>query len=139
MGDHSAEREPQGELIIRTRPMPADTNPNGDIFGGWILSQMDSAGGIMTAEIAKGRVVTVAVEGMTFHKPVKVGDVVCVYGYCSKIGRTSMRINMEVWIKPLYRSGGLTERYIVTEGVFTYVAVDETGHPRPVPQTRDTD
>lgn len=134
MVDHSAERKPQGEQIIRTRPMPADTNPNGDIFGGWILSQMDSAGGILTAEIAKGRVVTVAVEGMTFHKPVKVGDVVCVYGYCSKIGRTSMRINMEVWIKPLYRSGGMTERYIVTEGVFTYVAIDENGRPRPVPQ-----
>lgn len=134
MVDHSAERKPQGEQIIRTRPMPADTNPNGDIFGGWILSQMDSAGGILTAEIAKGRVVTVAVEGMTFHKPVKVGDVVCVYGYCSKIGRTSMRINMEVWIKPLYRSGGMTDRYIVTEGVFTYVAIDENGRPRPVPQ-----
>lgn len=139
MVDHSAERKPQGEQIIRTRPMPADTNPNGDIFGGWILSQMDSAGGILTAEIAKGRVVTVAVEGMTFHKPVKVGDVVCVYGYCSKIGRTSMRINMEVWIKPLYRSGGLTERYIVTEGVFTYVAIDENGRPRPVPQTDSAD
>lgn len=139
MVDHSAERKPQGEQIIRTRPMPADTNPNGDIFGGWILSQMDSAGGILTAEIAKGRVVTVAVEGMTFHKPVKVGDVVCVYGYCSKIGRTSMRINMEVWIKPLYRSGGLTERYIVTEGVFTYVAIDENGRPRPVPQPDSAD
>lgn len=128
-----AERTPKGELIIRTQTMPADTNQNGDIFGGWIMSQMDLAGGMLATEIAKGRIATVAVEGMTFHRPVKVGDAVCVYGHCERIGNTSIRIDIEVWIKPLLRSENY-ERDCVTEGVFTYVAIDELGCPRSVPK-----
>ncbi|WP_406667226.1 acyl-CoA thioester hydrolase YciA [Gallaecimonas sp. GXIMD1310] len=128
-----AKRHPKGDLIIRTQPMPSDTNQNGDIFGGWLMSQMDLAGGILATEIAKGRIATVAVEGMTFHQPVKVGDVVCVYGDCVRIGNTSMTIKLEVWIKPLLRSESL-DRYCVTEAVFTYVAIDDTGRPRQVPK-----
>ncbi|EKE70993.1 acyl-CoA thioester hydrolase YciA [Gallaecimonas xiamenensis] len=128
-----AKRHPKGDLIIRTQTMPADTNQNGDIFGGWLMSQMDLGGGMLATEIARGRIATVAVEGMTFHQPVKVGDVVCVYGDCTRIGKTSMTIKLEVWIKPLLRSGN-TERYCVTEAVFTYVAIDDAGRPRPVPK-----
>ncbi|WP_115719071.1 acyl-CoA thioester hydrolase YciA [Gallaecimonas mangrovi] len=126
-------RHPTGDLIIRTQTMPADTNQNGDIFGGWLMSQMDLGGGMLATEIAKGRIATVAVEGMTFHQPVKVGDVVCVYGECTRIGRTSMTIKLEVWIKPLLRAGD-TERYVVTEATYTYVAIDDAGRPRPVPK-----
>ncbi|WKE66852.1 acyl-CoA thioester hydrolase YciA [Gallaecimonas kandeliae] len=128
-----AKRHPKGDLVIRTQTMPADTNQNGDIFGGWLMSQMDLAGGILATEIARGRIATVAVEGMTFHQPVKVGDVVCVYGDCTRIGNTSITIKLEVWIKPLLRSGS-TERYCVTEALFTYVAIDDAGRPRPVPK-----
>ncbi|MFB0975481.1 MAG: acyl-CoA thioester hydrolase YciA [Tolumonas sp.] len=130
---NNEKRYPKGDLIIRTQGMPADTNQNGDIFGGWIMSQMDLAGGMLATEIAKGRIATVAVEGMTFHQPVKVGDAVCVHGECARVGKTSMTIHLEVWIKPLLRSESY-ERYCVTEGVFTYVAIDETGRPRPVPK-----
>ncbi|MED5525759.1 acyl-CoA thioester hydrolase YciA [Gallaecimonas pentaromativorans] len=128
-----AKRHPSGDLIIRTQTMPADTNQNGDIFGGWIMSQMDLGGGMLATEIAKGRIATVAVEGMTFHQPVKVGDVVCVYGECTRIGRTSMTIKLEVWIKPLLRDEN-AGRYCVTEATYTYVAIDDAGRPRPVPK-----
>ena len=84
--------------------MPADTNPNGDIFGGWIMSQMDIGGAIRAKELAKGRVVTVAVDAMSFHHPVKVGDVICCYGECTRIGTTSMTIKLEVWVKPVTRA-----------------------------------
>lgn len=90
---------PKGQLLLRTLAMPADTNANGDIFGGWIMSQLDLAGGILAKEISCGRIVTVSVSSITFKKPVKVGDVVCCYGECTKIGRTSMSINLEVWVK----------------------------------------
>lgn len=122
---------PQGSLLLRTLAMPADTNPNGDIFGGWIMSQMDIGGGILAHEIAQGRVVTVAVESMTFFKPVSVGDVVCCYGQCLRIGNTSMQIKVEVWVKNLAGNG---VRYQVTEAVFTFVAIDDNGVPRPVPR-----
>ena len=93
--------EPQGELVLRTLAMPAGTNANGDIFGGWIMSQMDIAGGILAKEIADGRTVTVAVDGMKFLRPVKVGDVVCCYGNVQRIGNTSMSLHLEVWVKPI--------------------------------------
>ncbi|EOD56349.1 acyl-CoA thioester hydrolase YciA [Aeromonas molluscorum] len=125
-------RQPEGDLLLRTLAMPADTNPNGDIFGGWIMSQMDIGGGIMAKELAKGRICTVSVEGMTFHSPVKVGDVVCCYGTCLQVGRSSMRLKLEVWVKPVLRAND-AQRYCVTEGVFTYVAIDDQGKPRSVP------
>ena len=83
----SADR-PEGALLLRTLAMPADTNPSGDIFGGWLMSQMDMGGAILAKELARGRVVTIAVDGMTFHRPVAVGDVVCCYGRCTHVGRT---------------------------------------------------
>lgn len=131
-----AERQPDGEMLLRTLAMPADTNPNGDIFGGWIMSQMDIAGGILAKEIASGRVVTVAVDGMTFHRPVEVGHVVCCYGRCVRVGTTSMTVKLEVWVKPVLLENP-DERYCVTEAVFTYVAIDEDGRPRKV-QTDNT-
>ncbi len=119
---------PQGELVIRTIAMPADTNPNGDIFGGWIMSQMDLGSGILASKMAKTRVVTVAVDGMSFLQPVRVGDTVACYARVEKVGRTSMRIPVEVWVQRYMR----TEQTLVTRAVFTYVAVDPSGHPVPV-------
>jgi acyl-CoA thioesterase YciA len=127
MGDQ--QREPRGELSIRTLAMPADANPNGDIFGGWVLSQMDIGGGIAAGRRARGRVATVAVDAMTFHLPVYVGDVLCVYADLERVGRTSMTLWLEAWAL----RGRLGERVRVTEGRFTFVAIDETGKPRPVP------
>ena len=121
--------EPHGDLTVRLIAMPADTNANGDIFGGWVMSQMDQAGGIAAVERAQGRVVTVAVEAMTFIRPVKVGDVLCVYTHVEKVGRTSMRIAIEAWARR-FRSH---VREKVTVATFTFVAVDEEGRPRPVP------
>ncbi len=111
--------------------MPADTNPNGDLFGGWVMSQMDIAGGILAKETAHSRVVTVAVDGFKFLKPVKVGDVVCCYGRVMRIGTTSIAIELEVWVKHVRRE---TEedwpRFKVTEALFTYVAIDAQGNKR---------
>ena len=125
------EGSPQGNLLLRTLAMPADTNANGDIFGGWIMSQLDLAGGILAKEISKGRIVTVSVGEIVFKKPVDVGDVVCCYGECTRVGRTSMSIRLEVWIKG-YLDGENGERHKVCEALFNYVAVDENGRPRPV-------
>lgn len=122
---------PKGMQIIRTLAMPADTNANGDIFGGWIMSQLDLAGGILAKEISGGRIVTVSVSSITFKKPVRVGDVVCCYGECTKIGRTSMSIDLEVWVKPVNEKG-VMDRYQVCEATFNYVAIDADGKPRPV-------
>src|SRR6187401_960227 len=110
---------PKGELVIRTVAMPADTNPNGDIFGGWIMSQMDIGSGILASKTAQRRVATVAVEGMSFLHPVRVGDTVACYAWVERIGRTSMTIPVEVWVERF--RDGLQVR--VTHGVFTYVAV----------------
>lgn len=126
------ETGPRGELQIRTVAMLADTNHNGDIFGGWVLSQMDIAGGIFSSKVAQGRVATVAVDSMTFKKPIGVGDVVCVYADLIKIGNTSITVRVEAWA--LRRNAG--QRIPVTEGNFTYVAVDEKGRPRKVTQTQ---
>ncbi|MEI7108815.1 acyl-CoA thioester hydrolase YciA [Pectobacterium versatile] len=123
---------PQGELVLRTLAMPADTNANGDIFGGWLMSQMDMGGAILAKEIAEGRVVTVRVDGMSFLKPVAVGDVVCCYARCLRTGRSSININVEVWVKKV-SSEPIGQRYRATEALFTYVAVDEEGHPRELP------
>ena len=121
--------QPRGELTVRLIAMPADTNANGDIFGGWVLSQMDQAGGIAAIERAQGRVVTIAVEAMTFIRPVKIGDVLCVYTEIDHVGRSSMKIHIEAWA----RRFGAHSREKVTDATFTFVAIDENGRPRPVP------
>src|SRR4029077_20488460 len=123
--------KPQGELVIRTIAMPADTNPSGDIFGGWIISQMDLGSGILAAKTAKARVVTVAIEGMSFLQPVKVGDRVACYAWVEQIGRTSMVIPVEVWVQRYMHGKQLRG----TRGVFITVAVDDSG--RPIPVKRD--
>jgi len=120
--------QPRGELVIQTIAMPKDTNPNGDIFGGWLMSQMDLGSGILASKTAQARVVTVAMEGMSFLQPVRVGDTVACYAWVEKIGRTSMTIPVEVWVTR-YMTG---EQIRVTRGVFTYVAVDDDGKPIPV-------
>ncbi len=124
---------PAGKLVLRTLAMPADTNPHGDIFGGWIMSQMDIAGGILAREITCSRVVTVAVDSITFIKPVGVGDVVCCYGEMEKIGRTSITINLEVWVKPALDLPTEREtKFQVTKAAFTYVAMDMDGNKQVV-------
>ncbi len=123
------EEMPQGDLTVRTIAMPADTNANGDIFGGWVLSQMDQAGGIAGVERAKGRVVTVALDGMTFLRPVAVGDVLCVYTRVSHVGRTSMKIEVEAWARRFRTQ----HRERVTRATFTFVCIDDEGRPRPIP------
>lgn len=127
----SEKQSPQGNLLLRTLAMPADTNANGDIFGGWIMSQLDLAGGILAKEVSRGRIATVAVDEIVFKKPVEVGDVVCCYGECIRVGRTSMSIRLEVWIKG-YLDGENGERHKVCEALFHYVAIDDNGRPRPV-------
>lgn len=115
-------------MVIQTIAMPKDTNPNGDIFGGWLMSQMDLGSGILAGKTAKARVVTVAMEGMSFLEPVRVGDTVACFAWVEKIGRTSMTIPVEVWVRR-FMDGA---RVRVTRGVFIYVAVDEDGKPIPV-------
>ena len=119
--------------ILRTLAMPADTNANGDVFGGWIMSQMDIAGGILAKETARSRMVTVAVDSFKFLRPVKVGDVVCCYGRVLRIGTTSIAIELEVWVKKVLAE--VEEgwpRFKVTEAIFTYVAIDGKGKKRPI-------
>lgn len=123
-----SDTQPPGIPTIRTIAMPADTNPAGDIFGGWLMSQMDLAAGSVAALTARGRSATVAVEGMKFHRPVKVGDEVSLYAEIVQIGRSSMRIRVEAWRRERHRDDG--ER--VTEAVFTFVALDASGAARPV-------
>ena len=118
--------EPTGALTIRTLAMPADTNPAGDIFGGWVMSQMDIAGAIAAVERSGGRVVTVAVEAMTFIAPVKVGDILCVYATVERVGTTSVTISMEAWA----RRNRIADRVKVTDGRFVYVALGEDGSKR---------
>lgn len=122
---------PTGEPAIRITAMPADANPAGDIFGGWLMAQMDMAAGIVAARRAKGRAATIAVEGMTFHHPVHVGDEVSVYANLSKTGRTSMTIDVETWRRA--RTG--EDRQKVTQARFFFVAIDDERKPRPLPQT----
>src|SRR4051794_35354500 len=120
--------DPRGDVVIRTIAMPADANANGDIFGGWLFSQMDLGGAVLARGIAKSRVVTVAVDAMSFVTPVNVGDIVTCYARNESIGRTSMKIHIEAWVS---RSPEATEHH-VTHGLFTYVAIDDKGKPQPV-------
>ncbi len=120
--------QPQGILTLQTLSMPADTNPLGDIFGGWLLSQMDIAGAILAIEVARGRVTTVAVSSMKFLHPVPVGSLVSCYSVLRAIGDTSIRVGIEVWIKDFKTH----QRLKVTEGEFVYVAIDERGIKRSV-------
>lgn len=123
---------PEGELLLRTLAMPADTNANGDIFGGWLLSQMDIAGGILSKQIARGRTATIAIDAMKFIRPVQVGDVVCCYGTVVRRGTTSLTLRLEVWIQPVIREAECA--YLkVTEANFTFVAIDDAGQKRALP------
>ena len=122
------EPTPSGELCLQTVAMPGDTNPNGDMFGGWLMSQMDLAGSIKAAEIAKGRVTTVAVSSMSFLRPVPVGSIIGCYAELSERGRSSVTIDIDVWLK-IPESG---VNYKVTDGTFVYVAIDGNGRTRPI-------
>ncbi|NNM52148.1 MAG: acyl-CoA thioesterase [Pseudomonadales bacterium] len=127
--DLTSHRTPQGRLSLQTIAMPADTNWNGDIFGGWLLSQMDLAGSVCARQRSLGRVATVAIDSMAFLTPVRVGDVISCYSYVVRSGRSSMLIAIEVW----ETSDRQQPERILTEGRFTYVAIDEQGHPRALP------
>src|ERR1700688_888759 len=124
------ETEPQGDLCTRTLAMPADTNQNGDIFGGWLLSQMDIGGGIFASKIAKSRTVTVAIDAMNFRKPVFVGDLVSVHANLVKIGKTSITVHLEAWVVRRKEMQSI----MVTDGNFTYVSIDDQGHPQVIKQ-----
>ena len=124
---------PAGSLTLQTLAMPRDTNSNGDIFGGWLLSQMDLAGAIAARELARGRVTTVAVGDMAFLRPVPVGATVSCYCDILEIGRSSIKIRIEVWVK----QPEMPAQQKVTEGEFIYVAIDSSGRTRPVPKNDD--
>jgi acyl-CoA thioesterase YciA len=121
--------EPRGELAVRTLAMPADCNPRGDIFGGWIMALMDTAGKMAVTPRAGGRVVTVSVSQITFLHPVHVGDTVCCYSQIKRVGRTSITLGLEVWVL----RQGQGQRVRVTDAEFTFVAIDDDGKPRPLP------
>ncbi len=118
----------KGQLAIQTLAMPAHTNANGDIFGGWLVSQMDLAGGVIAKQRAQNRITTIAIDGMVFHRPVHVGDLICCYAELTRVGRTSMTINIEAWAI----SQATGEGSQVTNGTFTYVAIDAQGKPTAV-------
>jgi acyl-CoA thioesterase YciA len=124
------ETEPLGDLSIRTLAMPSDTNANGDIFGGWLLSQMDLGGGIFASKTAKSRTVTVAIEAMNFRKPVFVGDLVSVHANLVRIGKTSVTVHVEAWVLRRKEMHSI----LVTDGNFTYVSIDDQGHPQVIKQ-----
>src|SRR3954468_9385143 len=124
----STETDPIGELCIRTLAMPADTNANGDIFGGWLLGQMDLGGGVFASKIAKSRTVTVAIEAMNFRKAVYVGDLVSVHANLVRVGRTSITVHLEAWALRRKEMRSI----LVTDGNFTYVSIDEQGHPQEI-------
>jgi acyl-CoA thioesterase YciA len=126
--DSVVEAPPAGEAVLSTIAMPGDANPSGDIFGGWLLSQMDLAGSIPATERAKGRVATIGIEAMKFHRAVLVGDRVRCYAEVARVGRTSIGVRIETWVQRL----GVAGMMKVTEGMFTYVAIDGNRHPRPV-------
>jgi len=125
-------RQPSGILATMTLALPKDTNPGGNIFGGWVLAQMDIAGELMATEIARGPTVTVTVDKMVFKLPVHVGDTICIFAELLRVGNSSMDIKLEVWAKQLF---GIykAESHLVTEGIFRYVAIDDHGRPIRVP------
>ena len=125
------------EPVIRIIPMPQDTNPNGDIFGGWIMSQVDLAGSIVAVQRIRGRMATVAVNSFVFKKPVYVGDLVSVYGDISRVGNTSLTVSLEVFAERRMIGEFTQEVVKVTEAEFTYVAIDENRRPRPIPKVSD--
>lgn len=120
---------PRGELTLRTLAMPADTNPAGDIFGGWVMSQMDIGSGLCAMERAQSRIVTAAVDSMSFIAPVYVGDVLCVYAEVERVGTSSLDVHVEAWV----RRNHTGDHIKVTEGTFIFVALDENGKPKPLP------
>ncbi len=124
----SNQAEPRGELSLRTLAMPADANPAGDIFGGWVMSQMDIGSALCAVERTRSRVVTAAVDSMSFIEPVHVGDVLCVYAEVDKVGRTSLNVHVEAWVLR-DRQG---ERVQVTQGTFIFVALDDEGKPKKI-------
>lgn len=130
----SSSTPPERAPELRTVAMPADTNANGDIFGGWLLAQMDLAGGTYAINAARGRVATVAIEAMSFHSPVYVGDLVSCYCQTERVGRTSIAVHVQTWVRRGFRgvSGHEVQNLKVTEGVFTFVALDEHGNKRPL-------
>ncbi|WP_425101925.1 acyl-CoA thioesterase [Tropicibacter sp. S64] len=129
-----SEQPPTSDPTIRTIAMPADTNPAGDIFGGWLMSQMDLAAGTVAAFTSGGRSATIAVDGMIFHRPVKVGDEVSLYASLTRVGKTSMTIHVDAWRRP--REARFSEK--VTEANFVFVALDPNGKPVPVQPLPDT-
>lgn len=129
-GSHGRQQD-EGVLVIRTIAMPADTNPAGDIFGGWLMSQMDLAAGNLAGRVSQGRGATVAVKGMQFLRPVKVGDEVTLYAKLTKVGKTSMHVHVDVWARARFAQAGAK----VTEAEFVFVALDENGQPRQLPDT----
>lgn len=128
MQDINSAPTPQGDLALQTLAMPKDTNANGDIFGGWLMSQMDIAGSISAGDVAGGRVATVAIDGMVFLTPVHMGAVVSCYADILDIGHSSIRIMVEVWINSQHDG----EPIKVTEGEFVFVAIDESGRTREI-------
>lgn len=122
-------KQPRGELTLQVFSLPKDTNANGDIFGGWMLSQMDLAGATHAGRVAEGRVVTVAIDAMEFHRPVSVGSIVSCHTELVKTGRTSVHLHVEAWARPYTTK----ETHKVTEGLFIFVAIDEDGNKRTIP------
>lgn len=125
-------RTPRGIMVLRTLAMPKDTNPWGDVFGGWLLAQMDIAAGLMAGEVAQGRSATISVQNVVFHRPVAVGHTICIYAELVRVGRSSMEIALEVWARDLVHVYE-PDRAFVAEATFHYVAIDRQGRPRPVP------
>jgi acyl-CoA thioesterase YciA len=117
------------ELVLKVIPMPADTNGNGDIFGGWVMAQVDLAGSVIPARIIRGRMATVAVKEFVFKQPVRVGDILSLYSSITRIGRTSVTVDVEVFAERFQRQGEFVR---VTEALVTYVALDDNGRPRPI-------
>ena len=126
---------PTGELMTRVLVLPADTNADGDVFGGWIMSQMDLAGSIKASNIARGRVATVAVGAMVFLRPVPIGSTICCYAEIEEVGRSSVRVLIDVWVKPPQSQ----QRYKLTESSIVYVAIDDSGRTRSIQAGRDTE
>ena len=124
---------PQGEPTLRVMPMPRDTNTAGDIFGGWLMSQVDMAGSVVAARRAAGRIATVAVKAFSFKAPVYVGDLVSLYAKVTGVGTTSLTVDVEVLAERGWRTAAFGEQVKVTEAILTYVALDEEGKPRAVP------
>ncbi len=119
------------ELVLKVIPLPADSNANGDIFGGWVMAQVDLAGSVLPARRARGRMATVAVKEFIFKQPVRVGDILSFFAEVTHVGRTSVTVDVEVWAERFRAQGQFVK---VTEAILTYVAIDEHGRPRPLPK-----